>query len=226
MCRLTVIICSLVVLSCKAPQNQNVSTLDSSIDTRIDSSAVAVIDYDTLQWGELTEEDGVILDLRYATENNFTKRQIYPCARCFLRPELATKIRALQNDIYQRYGWRLKLFDCYRPRPAQQRLWDIVPDASYVTPPSKGSMHNRGLALDLTIVGADGKTWDMGSPFDSFSKKSHTDNYDHPPEVLKNRKILKTIMKLHGLYGIRTEWWHFSIRGLNYPLDNWEWPCE
>lgn len=182
-------------------------------------------DYDTLQWSELTERDGFVLDIRYATADNFTGTVIYPCGRCFLRPELAKKIKTLQQDISKRYGWSFKLYDCYRPRPAQQRLWDKVPNASYVTPPHKGSMHNRGLAVDLTIVDGDGEEWDMGSPYDSFSRKSHTDNYDLPPHVLKNREILKKLMKLHGLQGIRTEWWHYSLRGISYPLDDWEWKC-
>ena len=184
------------------------------------------IDYDVSKWGEITEEDGVILDIRYAGQNNFTGKQIYPCGRCFLRPELADRIKTLQKDINKRYGMGLKLFDCYRPRPAQQKLWDIVPNEDYVTHPDKGSMHNRGLAIDITLVDSNGKELDMGTDFDFFGREAHTDNMDLEEEVLRNRKILKELMELHGLKGIRTEWWHYSLKSVQAPLDSWEWPCN
>lgn len=183
------------------------------------------IDYDVSQWMEITEEDGVILDIRYATNNNFTEKQIYPCGRCFLRPELAERIKSLQKDIAKRYGMKLKLFDCYRPRPAQQKLWDIVPDPRYVTSPEKGSMHNRGLAVDITLVDKKGDVLDMGTPYDFFGPEAYTTNTDLPANVLKNRKILSKMMEVHGLKGIRTEWWHFSLKTVKAPLDDWEWPC-
>ncbi len=184
------------------------------------------IDYDVSQWMEITEKHGAILDIRYATENNFTKKQIYPCGRCFLRPELATRIKTLQKDIFKRYGMRLKLFDCYRPRPAQQKLWDIVPDERYVALPANGSMHNRGLAIDITLVDSKGVELDMGTPFDFFGPEAHTTNVDLPEKVLKNREILAKMMDVHGLKGISTEWWHFSLQTVQAPLDDWEWSCE
>ena len=184
------------------------------------------IDYDLSQWQEITEDNGVVLDIRYATDNNFTKKQIYPCGRCFLRPELASRIIKLQQDISRRYGMKLKLFDCYRPRPAQQKLWDIVPNAKYVTPPSKGSMHNRGLAVDVTLVGKNGQDLDMGTPYDFFGIEAHPTYTNLPDEVLKNRKILTKMLDIHGLKGINTEWWHFSLKTVQSPLDDWEWPCN
>lgn len=190
------------------------------------SEELKEIDYDVSQWMEITEEDGAILDLRYATDNNFTKKQIYSCGRCFLRPELASRIKSLQKDILKRYGMRLKLFDCYRPRPAQQKLWDIVPDPRYVTSPEKGSMHNRGLAVDITLVDKNGKVLDMGTPYDFFGPEAYTTNTDLPDDVLKNRRVLNKMMDIHGLKGIRTEWWHFSLKSVKAPLDDWEWPCD
>ena len=184
------------------------------------------MDYDTSQWKEITELDGAILDIRYATDNNFTKKQIYPCPRCFLRPVMADKILTLQKDIQKKYGMSLKLFDCYRPRPAQQKLWDIVPDARYVTPPNKGSMHNRGLAVDITLVDKNGEELDMGTEYDFFGREAYTTNTNLPKDVLKNRKILTKLMEIHGLKGIRTEWWHFSLKTEKAPLDSWEWACE
>ena len=177
-------------------------------------------------WEEISSNDGVILDLRYATTDNFTGKVIYNCPRCFLRPEVATSIKQLQKDISKRYGWSLKLFDCYRPRPAQQMLWDIVPDPNYVTPPNKGSMHNRGLALDLTIVDKTGKELDMGTAFDFFGSEAYYDYTNHNAEILRNRRVLRKLMELHGFTGIRTEWWHFSNTSITYPLSDWEWPCD
>ena len=184
-------------------------------------------DYDTLHWTELTEEMGMILDIRYATENNFTEKQIYECGRCFLRPALAEKVTAIQEEINRRHGWRLKLYDCYRPSPAQALLWEIVPDARYVTPPDQGSMHNRGLAVDINIVDEHGVEMDMGTPYDDFTRLSHTDHRDLlPPEVMKNRDTLTQLMLDQGLTGIRTEWWHYSLEGQGSPLSDWEWPCD
>lgn len=205
----------------KIDDGVNVDDIDSPV-----SKEIKEIDYDVSQWEEITEDDGAILDIRYATDNNFTEKQIYPCGRCFLRPELATRIKTLQKDIHKRYGMSLKFFDCYRPRPAQQKLWDIVPDARYVTSPAKGSMHNRGLAVDITLVDKDGEDLDMGTPYDFFGPAAYTTNTDLPEEVLKNRKILTKMMDIHGLKGIRTEWWHFSLKTVQAPLDDWEWACE
>ena len=129
------------------------------------------------------------------------------------------------NDLKEQYGYGLKVFDCFRPRPYQQRLWDIVPDPDYVTPPNKGSMHSRGLAVDLTIVDEKGKDLDMGTPYDFFGKEAHTDYTGHNAEVNKNRQLLKSTMVKVGFKGIRTEWWHFSIPA-KYPLDEWVWACK
>ncbi len=216
------------VMSCNSKNNHSEAKneVQTSNETPEPTKKVKEIDYDVTQWMEITEEEGAILDIRYATDDNFTKNQIYPCGRCFLRPELASRIKTLQSDIYKRYGFRLKLFDCYRPRPAQQKLWDIVPDERYVTSPSKGSMHNRGLAVDVTLVDKEGVELDMGTPYDFFGPAAYTTNMDLPKEVLKNRKILTKMMEIHGLKGIRTEWWHFSLKTVQAPLDDWEWPCE
>lgn len=217
------------------------TSITSCRDTPVGVPAEAPIEYvDTLsslaqvdaeeeipvRWQEITEGPGVVLDIRYAGTNNFTGDQIYPCGRCFLHPQVAARIDQLQKDISIRYGMKLKIYDCYRPRPAQQRLWDVVPDARYVTPPSKGSMHNRGLAIDLTLIGADGVELDMGTPYDYFGKEAHMDYTGHSTEVVNNRQILRKMMGLHGMTGIRTEWWHFSLKSIKASFDDWEWPCD
>jgi D-alanyl-D-alanine dipeptidase len=209
--------------------NQKLETEAIKVETPIKQKPIVEVyetDYDTTQWKEITKQSGVLLDIRYSTPNNFTKNQIYPCSRCFLRPVMTDKILTLQKDINKKYGMSLKLFDCYRPRPAQQKLWDIVPDARYVTPPSKGSMHNRGLAVDITLIDKDGIELDMGTEYDFFGQEAHTTNTNLPKDVLKNRKILTKLMEIHGMKGIRTEWWHFSLKTEKAQLDDWEWECD
>lgn len=168
----------------------------------------------------------VVLDIRYATTNNFTGAQIYNCPSCYLRPE-AAKALAKVNAKLRKQGIGVKVFDCYRPLPAQQKLWDKVPNASYVTPPSKGSMHNRGMAVDLTIFDISKmQELYMGSPYDFFGPKAHTDYTLSSPKVKANRAILHKAMLEAGFRGIRTEWWHYSYAGPLAPLSKKEWICE
>lgn len=170
-------------------------------------------------------DPSIRLDIRYATANNFTKAKIYDCPACLLRPEAAEAIVKAHQTLKKR-GLGLKMFDCYRPRPYQQRLWDKVPNADYVTPPAKGSMHSRGAAVDLTIVDAAGKELEMGTPYDFFGEEAHTDHTKHPEKVLANRKLLRETLEAVGFKGIRTEWWHFSYQGKDYPLSDYVWPCQ
>ncbi len=164
------------------------------------------------------------LDIRYATANNFTKSKIYDCPRCLLRPEAAEAI-VIANKSLKKKGLTLVMFDCYRPRPYQQRLWDKVPNPDYVTPPAKGSMHSRGAAVDLSIVDAQGKELDMGTAYDFFGEAAHTDYKRLSAQVLENRALLRKTLEAVGFKGIRTEWWHFSYQKRNYALSDYLWPC-
>lgn len=164
-------------------------------------------------------------EIRYASDNNFTHSVIYDCPDCMLRPEVAKALVAA-NKILNKKGLYLKVFDCYRPRPYQQRLWDKVPNPDYVTPPAKGSMHSRGAAVDLTIIDAKGKELNMGTPYDFFGPEAHTDYLKLPAEVLMNRRLLRETMEAAGFRGIRTEWWHFSYQRKQYPLSDYLWPCH
>ena len=182
-------------------------------------------DYDTLEWKELIDLDTSLnIDIRYSSTNNFVGEKMYDCGRCFLRPEAARRI-AMAHKALKAKGFGLKLYDCYRPRPFQQRLWDKVPDARYVTPPQKGSMHNRGLAVDLTIVNALGEELDMGTEYDYFGEEAYQDYKGLSEEVAQNRALLNSTMKDVGFSPIRTEWWHFSLRGVDHELADWTWPC-
>lgn len=170
-------------------------------------------------------DPGIRQDIRYATKNNFTHTVIYDCANCLLRPEVAEALVAA-NKTLNRKGLALKVFDCYRPRPYQQRLWDKVPNPDYVAPPAKGSMHSRGAAVDLTIVDASGQELDMGTAYDFFGPEAHADYRNLPLQVLKNRNLLRETMESVGFKGIRTEWWHFSYRKKQFPLSDYVWPCQ
>ena len=184
----------------------------------------ATIFQDSVHWKELTPTMGYSIEMRYATTNNFTGAVIYPCGRFFLRREAADAL-AKARRILAGKGYGLKLFDGYRPRPAQQKLWDKVPDRNYVAPPWEGSMHNRGVAVDLTLTDNRGRELDMGTPYDFFGPEAHSDYQKLPEEVLLRRRLMREAMEAAGFRGIRTEWWHFSLREGSFPLSSWEWSC-
>jgi len=178
------------------------------------------------RWTELrTVAPDIKQDIRYATINNFTKKVIYDCPNCFLRPEAAQALIRVQKRL-QKEGYGLIVFDCYRPKQYQQRLWDIVPDQRFVTPPSKGSMHSRGLAVDLSMVDKNGKEVNMGTPYDFFGKEAYSDYKELPKEVLRLRKLLRSAMEAEGFKSIKTEWWHYSYSSNSYELSDRLWHCE
>ncbi|MBK8670233.1 MAG: M15 family metallopeptidase [Saprospiraceae bacterium] len=214
-----------VVLETKVDTVVSVPDDEVVLEDKVETEKVTPAKATSASWTELTEEEGISLDIRYATTNNFTKKQIYDCAKCYMRPEAAQKLKEIDSFLAEKYGYGLKVFDCFRPRPYQQRLWDIVPNPDYVTPPQKGSMHSRGLAVDLTIVDAKGKELNMGTPFDFFGKEAHQDFKRALPEINKNRSLLRSLMEKNGFASIRTEWWHYSYSAKSYPLDSWVWDC-
>lgn len=184
------------------------------------------LDYDTTQWLELIDMDSSIqLDIRYATTNNFVGQVLYGCARCFLRPAAARAVLAAHQEL-KKEGLGLKMFDCYRPRDVQWKLWEIYPQPGYVADPRKGSIHNRGGAVDLTIVDSTGQELPMGTDFDFFGPKANHTFTDLPKEVLANRLKLKSLMRDHGFSAIRSEWWHYNYRGQEYELADEEWNCQ
>lgn len=183
-------------------------------------------DYDRKEWGEILETDSMtILDIRYATENNFTEKQIYDCARCFLRPEVKKQLLGFREHMIKKYGFGIILYDCYRPRPYQQKLWDIVPDERFVGNPAKGSMHNRGMAVDIGLIDKDGNILDMGTEFDHFGQESFHSATNISKEAIKNRLLLKKELGYYGFKSITSEWWHYSYRKNVQELSDWVWEC-
>ncbi|MBK7096771.1 MAG: M15 family metallopeptidase [Saprospiraceae bacterium] len=197
-----------------------------SISVSKDTEVAVEYDYNTDDWEEISfADDSILLDLRYAQTNNFVKKKLYNCPRCFLRPDIAGKLNSVNNDLMKK-GYKLKVYDCYRPKPVQEELWKIMPDEDYVAAPWKGSMHNRGIAVDLTIADKNNKELDMGTPFDFFGEEAHFTYTDFPPQVLVNRQLLKSTMEKYGFQSIRTEWWHYSVSTRSYPISEWQWQCN
>jgi len=151
-----------------------------------------------------------MVDMRYATENNFTKRKLYPVAdQCLLCEPAARRLARVQEKL-EKQGLGLKVWDCYRPISVQQKLWDVVPDPRYVADPKVGSRHNRGASVDLTLVDKKGIELAMPTGFDDFSPKAHRTFMDLPVEALRNRERLQRAMEEEGFVGLPTEWWHFD----------------
>jgi len=152
------------------------------------------------------------LDLRYATTNNFLNEKVYPDARCYLRAEAAKALDKVQKELAT-FGLGLVVFDGYRPLSVQRKMWEIMPDSRYVADPKKGSRHNRGMAVDVSLVDTAGNPLDMPTLFDSFDREAHHDFMDLADNVKLNRWILKTMMEKHGFRPIRSEWWHYDYKG-------------
>lgn len=169
--------------------------------------------------------DDFAYDLRYATENNFLKAKVYDCAECYTRVKTAKALIKANADFKEK-GVRIKFFDCYRPNSVQYKMWAIVPNPQYVANPEKGSIHNKGGAVDITLEDLEGNELDMGTDFDFFGKRAYHDNLDLPKEILENRKLLKETMEAHGFWSIRTEWWHYNLSaGSNDKVANFKWEC-
>lgn len=152
----------------------------------------------------------LVEDLRYATPDNFLKRAVYRDGRCRLRPATARKLAIAARLLAERRpGLRLKAWDCYRPRAVQWEMWAIMPDPKYVADPRRGSRHNTGSAVDLTIVDAAGHEVEMPTGFDDFSRRAWAEART-TPAAAGNRALLRAIMLEAGFAPIRTEWWHFE----------------
>ena len=164
----------------------------------------------------------VFVNLRYATESNFTGKKIYSSSKCYLHKDAVEGLqKAVVLAAQEKEPFTFCLWDCYRPQDEHRKLWQAKPDPSYVAMPKRGSRHSRGMAVDLTPCDFNGNPLKMPTEFDSFTKEAHMDFYDLPTEVLTRRETLKKIMTAAGFTYTRTEWWHFDKKGWkNKPLLN------
>jgi len=156
---------------------------------------------------------GIILDIRYATDNNFTHKKVYTSARAFARLKVARALAGVQRELAKQ-GLGLKVYDAYRPYAATLLFWDIIQDTAYVASPAGGSRHNRGCAVDVSLVELKtGKELEMPTPFDDFSKKAGAGYQDIPEKARQNRQLLIGIMSKYGFTVYPSEWWHFDFKG-------------
>lgn len=151
----------------------------------------------------------IMIELRYATKNNITKSVLYENTNTYLRRGTADKLKEA-NYEFKKLGYRIKIWDAYRPTSVQKLLWKKVSDNRYIANPSGGSNHNRGAAVDVTLVDKNGREIAMPTDFDGFSKQADKDYDDVEKNRAENAKLLERIMIKCGFESIYTEWWHFD----------------
>ena len=156
----------------------------------------------------------VVLDIKYATADNFTHTKLYERPQALLRQGTADKLKEVADEV-EKKGYRLKIWDAYRCPEAQFEMWNHVPDARYVANPYKGySNHSRGSAIDLTLVDMEGKELAMPTGFDSFTPDAARANQN------ENARYLENVMVKHGFKPLATEWWHFDDKDTYQPADS------
>jgi D-alanyl-D-alanine dipeptidase len=156
---------------------------------------------------------GIKLDIRYATKNNFMKQVMYRQARAFARRPVVEQLRLIQAELKKK-GYALKIFDAYRPYAITVEFYKKASDKNFVANPAKGSKHNRGCAVDLTLIDLKtGKDVPMPTPYDSFDPAAAPHYSKLAPELIKNRDFLIQTMHAHGFKVIYNEWWHFDFTG-------------
>jgi D-alanyl-D-alanine dipeptidase len=156
---------------------------------------------------------GIVLDIRYATTKNFTGERIYTLARAYARKPVAESLKKIQADLKSQ-GLGIKIFDAYRPYKATVKFYEVYRDTTYVASPYRGSRHNRGCALDLTIIDLKtGEELKMPTGYDSFSKAAWPSTPVKDPVIRKNRELLINAMQKHGFRVNSSEWWHFDFIG-------------
>ncbi len=169
----------------------------------------------------ITLDSTIHLDIRYATAKNFMGRQMYPTARAFLqRPAGEALVRA--HKSLRRAGYGLLVFDGYRPWRVTKQFWDETPPAlrKFVASPVKGSKHNRGCAVDLSLYDLkSGREVEMPTPFDEFSPRAAGSYQGGTPQQRRMRSLLRTAMLAEGFTAEPSEWWHFDYRDWRrYPV--------
>lgn len=156
---------------------------------------------------------GVVLDIRYADTNNFTHTKIYTQPKAFLRKPAADSLLKIQM-LLAKQGLGIKIYDAYRPYAGTLYFYKVYPDTTFVAAPWQGSIHNRGCAVDLSLINlSTGEELEMPTPFDDFSPKASHNYMDLDPVILANRATLLKIMTENGFTFYEHEWWHYNIKG-------------
>lgn len=212
----SLLLCSLFwIVSCKS---------QSAISAIEGKNSVLISDTTFVNLKEYSPD--FVYDMKYATSDNFMKAKVYDCAECFLRLK-TIKGLVEANKKFMEKGYRIKIFDCYRPLDIQKKMWKIVSNPEYVANPAKGSIHNRGGAVDITLVDYNGKELDMGTSFDYFGIEASHNYLNVSEKIKRNRKLLKKIMIQKGFNSFDSEWWHYNLKsGLNDKISNTKWDCD
>lgn len=155
---------------------------------------------------------GIVLDLKYAGTDNFMKQKLYPSIQTtYLRAPAAAALQKVIAELKEK-NLTLKIWDAYRPYSVTEAMWEPVKDDRYAADPKFGSGHNRGIAVDLTLIDiTTRKELDMGTGFDNFSDSAHHDFRTLPAHVLANRLLLRTVMEKYGFTTLESEWWHYYL---------------
>lgn len=224
-----------VIRETTQPVSADTSTANTNLDTNLQANSISQPTLLTQEQQDalpdsafvdlLTLDSTFVLDMRYATDSNFLKAKVYDCDQCLLRAVVAKALVKVQQSLADK-GVRIKLYDCYRPLDIQKRMWKIMPDDRYVgNPYGNGSVHNKGAAVDLTLVDAQGQELDMGTGFDHFGREAHHAYQNLPADVLENRKLLKQSMENAGFLPITSEWWHYFYKNNGYSVANFKPSC-
>ncbi len=185
----------------------------------------------------------IVIDLRYSTPNHkflnlpngdMNLPKFYTVNECLMTLKLAESLKLAQDSLRnirmhdgKSYpeGIGIKIWDGYRPRAVQYLFWEIFPNSTYIANPESGSKHNRGGAVDLTLIDlATGEELRMPTKFDDFSSAAGHGYTSLPANVIANRDLLKSILvNVGGLNIYSAEWWHYEVNGANsYPLRDFQ----
>ena len=156
------------------------------------------------------EKHHIVIDLKYASEDNVIGKKIYHQNKCLLHPH-AEKNLVKASNIAIKLGYKLKVFDAFRPQYVQETLWENFPNPNFLSNPQKGSPHTKGIAVDLTLVDTNLNELDMGTKFDDFTKKAFHLSEEISLIAKKNRCILLSVMTLAGFDFYHNEWWHYQL---------------
>lgn len=156
---------------------------------------------------------GLTLDIKYATTDNFMKRVMYPQSRAFARKPVVLQLQKVQAELKKK-GYGLKVFDAYRPYRITVAFYKEASNKAFVANPNKGSRHNRGCAVDLTLIDLKtGKELKMPTTYDSFAEQASVTYNKLPAQVIKNREFLIQTMRKFGFRVLQNEWWHYDFIG-------------
>ncbi|WP_409021478.1 M15 family metallopeptidase [Dellaglioa sp. P0083] len=158
-------------------------------------------------------DSNIIVDLRYATKDNFTNQIIYDFSTAIARTGTAKKL-GIASQLLEIQGYRLKIWDAYRPVSAQKKLFNVYPDPNFVAKPNPNFSHQKGVTFDLTICDMDGHELNMQSKFDDFSERAGR-NYQRTPQQQINYDILNNAMITAGFIGYSEEWWDYRDSDMN-----------